>query len=161
DLAERFFSISPYAEYKNFFNVRVLFVPSAQSGADHPACPSDPSTVDPKKGQTADTAFDATYCGNGVVRGVTVNTAKVLAQAAVAPETDRIAVIVNDDEYGGSGGPVWVTSTHRQAFEIAQHENGHSFAGLTDEYTSAFPGFPKCSDVSGSRPCEPNATDQT
>jgi hypothetical protein len=158
-LAERFFSITPYAEYREYFNVRALFVASVQSGADHPNCPTDVG-VDPKRGQFADTAFDATYCGNGVIRGVTVNTAKVLTQAAAAPETDRVAVIVNDDEYGGSGGFVWVTSTHPQSVEIAHHENGHSFAGLTDEYTSPFPGYPRCSDLGGPA-CEPNATDET
>jgi uncharacterized repeat protein (TIGR01451 family) len=44
---------------------------------------------------------------------------------------------------------------------VARHEFGHTFSRLTDEYTSAYPGFPACSDLGGPSPCEANATDQT
>ena len=33
---DEFFNITPYKEYKNYFNVTYLFNPSPQSGADHP-----------------------------------------------------------------------------------------------------------------------------
>jgi hypothetical protein len=160
-LMNSFFSISPYREYGSFVNSVALFTPSAQSGADHPHCSDPASNDDPKRGTLVNTAFDATYCGNGTFRGVTVNAAKVYEAAAAYPEWDRIGVIVNDGTYGGSGGPVWVVSTHAQAAEIAQHEFGHSFSGLTDEYTSPWSGATFCSDAAGSRPCEPNATDDT
>ena len=156
-LTQSFFAISPYREYAGFVNVVALFTPSAQSGADHPPCPD--AARDPQRGTMVDTAFDATYCGNGTFRGVTVNASKVYAAASAYPEWDRIGVVVNDGTYGGSGGPVWVVSTHAQATEIAQHEFGHSFSGLTDEYTSPWSGARFCSDLAGSSPCEPNATD--
>ena len=158
-LTQSFFAISPYREYAGFVNVVALFTPSAQSGADHPHCAD--GTDDPKRGQMVDTAFDATYCGNGAFRGVTVNASKVYEAAAGYPEWDRVGVIVNDGTYGGSGGPVWVVSTHAQATEIAHHEFGHSFSGLTDEYTSPWAGATFCSDLGGRSPCEPNATDDT
>jgi hypothetical protein len=160
-LAQSFSAISPYREYAGFVNVVALFTPSAQRGADHPFCSDPASHDDPKAGTIVDTAFDATYCGNGAFRGVTVNVSKVYEAAAAYPEWDRIGVIVNDDTYGGSGGPVWVVSTHMQGTEIAQHEFGHSFSGLTDEYTSPWSGATFCSDLAGFNPCEPNATDST
>lgn len=160
-LMQSFFSISPYREYGGFVNTVALFTPSAQSGADHPQCSDPASNGDPKRGTIVDTAFDATYCGNGTFRGITINASKVYAAAAAYPEWDRIGVVVNDDTYGGSGGPVWVVSTNARANEIAQHEFGHSFSGLTDEYTSPWSGATFCSDVSGVRACEPNATDET
>ena len=159
-LTQSFYAISPYREYAGFVNVVALFTPSAQSGADHPICADAPSD-DPRRGQMVNTAFDATYCGNGTFRGVTINASKVYEAASAYPEWDRIGVIVNDGTYGGSGGPVWVVSTHAQAPEIAQHEFGHSFSGLTDEYTSPWSGATFCSDVGRGTPCEPNATDDT
>jgi len=160
-ITQNFFAISPYREYAGFVNVVALFTPSAQPGADHPLCSDPTSNDDPKRGTMVSTAFDATYCGNGTFRGVTVNVSKVYDAAAAYPEWDRIGVIVNDDTYGGSGGPIWVVSTHMQGTEIAQHEFGHSFSGLTDEYTSPWAGATFCSDVAGRSPCEPNATDGT
>jgi hypothetical protein len=160
-LSQSFFAISPYREYAGFVNVVALFTPSAQAGADHPPCSDPASNDDPKRGTMVNTAFDATYCGNGTFRGVTINASKVYEAAAAYPEWDRIGVIVNDGTYGGSGGPIWVVSTHAQATEIAQHEFGHSFTGLTDEYTSPWSGATFCSDIAGSRACEPNATDHT
>jgi len=35
------FSQSPFLEYKNYFNVYVILVPSQESGADHPATAND------------------------------------------------------------------------------------------------------------------------
>jgi IgA Peptidase M64 len=160
-LMASFFAIPPYRDYAGYFNLVALFVPSAQSGADHPPCSDPASNDDPKRGQSVDTAFDARYCGNGVFRGVTINPVKVYAAAAAYPEWDRIGVIVNDDTYGGSGGPVWVVSTNGAANEIAQHEFGHTFARLTDEYTSAWSGATFCSDLGSTFACEPNATDET
>ena len=84
----------------------------------------------------------------------------MLAAAAAAADWDHILVLVNDPTYGGSGGSVAVLSTHPSAVNIAQHEYGHSFTGLADEYSTAFPGYPICSDVTSPH-CEANVTDQT
>ncbi len=43
---------------------------------------------------------------------------------------------------------------------LAQHEFGHTFTDLADEYTTPYPGFPPCSDRFGPA-CEPNVTDET
>jgi hypothetical protein len=83
----------------------------------------------------------------------------VLAAAAAVPDWDEILLIVNDPTYGGSGGSVSVISMHSLAVDIAQHEYGHVFTGLADEYDDPYPGFPTCSDISGPV-CEVNVTDR-
>ncbi|HYI09502.1 MAG TPA: M64 family metallopeptidase [Thermoanaerobaculia bacterium] len=159
NLAADFFTAQPYGAYQNYLNVTSYFVPSVQSGADHPNC-SD-GGPDPKEGTFVDTAFDSTYCTAGIQRLLTANDTKVYTAAAAVPDWDKIIVLVNDTMYGGAGGPVGVVSTHDAAVGLAQHEFGHSFTGLADEYAWPFPGYPGCSDISGSTPCEPNVTDVT
>jgi hypothetical protein len=51
-------------------------------------------------------------------------------------------------------------SMHPSAPQIVQHEFGHTFTRLADEYSTAYPGYPACSDTPGSTsPCEPNVSD--
>ena len=169
-LHDAFFNLTPYKEYQSFVNWTTGFVASNQSGADHPpyqagcttsTCCADPEAQsDPFAGQFVNTAFSATFCPFQIHRLVTVNDGAVLAAAAAYPDWDKIVVVVNDSVYGGSGGGISVTSTHPQAPQIVLHEYGHSFTGLADEYSSPYPGFPACSDISGGAPCEANVTNQ-
>lgn len=170
-LHDSFFGLTPYHEYQSFVNWTTGFIASAQSGADHPpyqagcttsSCCADASANgDPLSGHFVSTAFNARFCTAQIQRLVTVNQSSVLAAAAAYPGWDKIFVVVNDTTYGGSGGDMAVTSTHAQAKQIILHEFGHSFSQLADEYSSAYPGFPACSDISGNAPCEPNVTNQT
>lgn len=173
NLLNSFFSITPYREYRNYVNVWMLFVASEESGADQPAydarcadygmtqsCCRDTGAMD-RPSRFVDTAFDATYCSYDTQRLLTVNMEKVLAAAANAPAWDKLFVLVNDATYGGSGGAVGVASTNALAVEVAQHEYGHSFTNLADEYEMAYPGYPTCSDTWGLVPCEANVTDQS
>ena len=170
-LHDSFFGLTPYHEYQSFVNWTTGFIASAQSGADHPpyqagctnsSCCSDSDAIgDPLAGHYVNTAFSAQFCTSQIQRLVTVNQSLVLAAAAAYPGWDKIFVVVNDTTYGGSGGNISVTSTHAQAKQIILHEFGHSFSHLADEYSSAYPGFPACSDISGTAPCEANVTNQT
>jgi len=174
DLVSAFFDVTPYDEYRNYVNVSMLFTASSESGADQPpydascteyarvqSCCGDSSAVG-EGSNVVSTAFDATFCSYDVQRLVTVNVGKVFAAAAAAPDWDEILVLVNDPTYGGSGGSVATISTHPLAVDVAQHEYGHSFTDLADEYTTPFPGFPPCSDVGGGgAACESNVTDET
>ncbi len=172
NMENSFFSITPYAQYANFVRVTRLFVASNQSGADHPpysascagdnpACCADTLMLsDPLRGQYRDTAFGARYCAYNIHRLLVVNSSAVYAAAAAVPTWDRILVLVNDGTYGGSGGFLSVSSVHPSAVDVARHEFGHSFTRLADEYESAYPGYPACSDVTGPA-CEANVTDQT
>ena len=154
--AGQFLSISPYNDYRNAFNFKALFVASNQSGASKPSCPETPGSPV----VTVDTALKATFCSNGIRRLVTVDPIATYNYASAVPDWDLILVIVNDPEYGGSGGGYAVVTMNGNSVQVAQHEFGHTFTRLADEYTDPYPSYPPCSDASGSsRPCEPNVTD--
>jgi len=146
-LIARMFLQDPYREYQTYFNVHRIDVTSAQSGADHP---------DRNPKVYVNTAFDATYNCAGTQRLVCVNQTRVREVARntlAANQYDMIVVLVNDPEYGGSGGSVAVGSTHPQVVELVLHELGHSFGFLADEY-----------DVGGTNcnlPSEPSAVNST
>jgi hypothetical protein len=169
-LLGEFFAPEPFGHYRNFVNWRPRFFASNQSGADHPpfqagctaitCCADAAAQSDPRAGTFVDTAFDARFCASNVHRLLVINASKVQAAAANVPAWDKIVVLVNDPVYGGSGGNFAVGSTNTSAAQVMVHEYGHSFTRLADEYSSAFPGFPACSDIAGS-PCEANVTDQS
>lgn len=140
------FNEEPLKEYQRYFNVHRIDVISNQSGADHPAALGDGScgyVYDfgnrfPKGGICRNTALDATY-GTGLdTRVLTTNFSKVnfIAQSSLMDtQYDLILVIVNDPEYGGTGGTHATFSTNFYSLELALHELGHTFARLADEYT--------------------------
>jgi len=149
-LVSKFFADEPYKEYQRYFNVHRVDVTSAESGSDHP------ESVPPI---SKNTAFDSTYNCGGIARLVCISTSKVLAVAAASlspSQRDILIVLVNDAQYGGSGGAVPVASTHPSSSEIMLHELGHSFGGLADEYDTS---PPTC--VNTIEPAEANATRQT
>jgi hypothetical protein len=141
-LVDYIFSQTPWREYAPYINVYAVDVVSNQSGADHPST-----------GTYVDTALDGTFDSHGIERLLTVDEDKAFAAAASAPAYDAVLVVVNDPQYGGSGGSVAVSSTHEFAPEIALHELAHMAAGLADEYDDPYPGYP-------SGDSEPNVTFQ-
>ena len=145
----QFFNSHPFNEYRNFFNVHRIDVVSSQSGADHP-----------ERSVSVNTALDATYNCNGIQRLVCVNIGKVftvLGNSVNPTQRDIVIVIVNDPEYGGSGGSIAVTSTNVEVLELILHELGHSFGLLADEYGGPPP--PSCNNTF--EPSAPNATKTT
>jgi IgA Peptidase M64/Calx-beta domain len=150
-LLQRLFLQEPFKEYQRFFNVHRIDVVSSQSGADHPER-NPPVSVN--------TALSAAYnCGN-IQRLICVNTSQVntIAGNTLAPtQRDMIWVLVNDPEYGGSGGAIAVASTHTEVVELVLHELGHSFGFLADEYGGPPP--PSC--VNNVEPSQANATRET
>ena len=145
----QFFNSDPFHEYRSFFNVHRIDVVSSQSGADHP-----------ERSVSVNTALDATYNCSGIQRLICVNLGKVftvLANSVTPSQRDIVIVIVNDPEYGGSGGSVAVTSTNVEVLELILHELGHSFGLLADEYGGPPP--PSC--VNTIEPSAPNATKTT
>lgn len=129
------FNTTPFKEYKNYFNVVIIKVPSAQSGAKHPATATDVNEpVIPVS--NPNNYFGSTFDYGGIHRLlVPVNNAAVSAVLANNfPQYDQVLMIVNSTEYGGSGGAFATSSINSSAPEIAMHELAHSFAGLADEY---------------------------
>jgi hypothetical protein len=144
-----FFNNEPFHEYRNFFNVHRIDVVSSQSGADHP-----------ERASFVNTALDATYNCSGIQRLICVNNGKVftiLGNSVTPSQRDIILVVVNDAEYGGSGGSVAVTSTNSEVIELILHELGHSFGLLADEYGGPPP--PACDN--SIEPPQANATKAT
>jgi len=138
----------PFNEYQKYFNVHRIDVASMESGADHP-----------ETGVYKNTAFDATYNCSGVQSLICISNSKVatvLGNSIQPNQMDIVIVVVNDLEYGGSGGQYAVASLHTDSQEIILHELGHSFGLLADEYTSS---PPPCNNTV--EPPEPNVTMQT
>lgn len=138
-------------------NLYRLDVASDESGADDPDCNGEGA------GTTADTYFDATFCGGSgtIHRLLTVNNALVLSTvAAHVPQYHGIVVIVNSTLWGGSGGSVATTSLAGNWHSIALHELGHTPFGLADEYDYwAGCGIDEDRDnYAGGEPSQPNVT---
>jgi hypothetical protein len=145
-------TLPPWSSYSNYFNVFAISVASAQSGSDH----YTPTT------NLVNTYFNSTFDSYGTQRLLTIppndhdgnyndgyGKVDALLQQLM-PEYDIAGLIVNDPAYGGSGGHYLLASLNSSSAEIFNHEIGHTFAKLGDEYSSAYPGYP---DVE-----EPNTT---
>ncbi len=80
-----------------------------------------------------------------------------VVNAHLAPDQhDTVIVLVNDEEYGGSGGGVSVSSTGPEMGETLLHELGHTLGLLADEYGGG--GGPDCF---ATEPWEVNVTTVT
>jgi hypothetical protein len=122
--------ISPYDEYSAYFNVYKVKVISQQSGSDHP--PRD----------YRNTALGTYYGCDGIDRLICADDDSVYAAAQSVPWYDQIAVLVNDDVYGGSGGSYLIAYNGYWGAGVFMHELGHSFANLADEYLYGnYPGY--------------------
>ena len=129
------FKTSPYQEYKNYFNVFIIKVPSVESGVTHPATATD-VTEPAFPASTVNTYFNTTFDYASIHRLVvpTKVSAIISVLAANFPAYDQVLVIANSAQYGGSGGTYAAFTVNQSSIEIAMHEIGHSFAGLADEY---------------------------
>ena len=121
------FSNSPIAGYQEHFNAFAISVASAESGSDHPS-----------RGIYRNTYFGSSYDNAGIARYLTVPQRQPVYNILYQfiPQYDLVVILVNDEEYGGSGGRFMTISKHSATAEIVRHELGHSFANLGDEYTT-------------------------
>ena len=125
-LLTRFFAEEPFHTYRRYFNVHRIDVVSAESGSDHPA-----SNV------YRNTALGSSFDCAGITRLICVDMVAVndvLVRSVTADQHDLTIVLVNDPEYGGSGGQVATGSIHADVVEIMLHETGHTLGLLADEY---------------------------
>lgn len=132
--SEVFFGESPYKEYKNFFNVHIIKVPSNESGASHPG-DADDEPINSSPLFDIDNYFESTFDSYGVHRGLASNN-RIVNNVLIDnfPAYDIALVLVNSPYYGGTGGEIAVSSLHTNGMQTAIHEIGHSFANLIDEY---------------------------
>ena len=129
------FSEAPYRQYRAYFNVFAIRVPSAQSGTSHPHTATDCGTSTLPTG-TVNTYFRTTFDNAGIHRAVVTNGQAALGAvlAASFPRYSRAIVMVNTSEYGGTGGNSITMSANATAPQTLLHELGHTFAYLADEY---------------------------
>ena len=126
DFLPEFFNEVPMRQYASYFNVYKVDVVSQDSGVDH----------DPVFPLERDTALDMGFSCFGIDRLLCVDVSKAQGFAANAPGQDLVMAIANSSKYGGAGYSSLSTFSggNGNAFEIALHEIGHSFANLADEY---------------------------
>ncbi|MCL5130132.1 MULTISPECIES: M64 family metallopeptidase [unclassified Algibacter] len=144
------FNESPFKEYANYFNVHIIYVPSNESGADHPGESDEPletpdAPISPIT--NVDTYFNATYDSFGAHRrlfyeldGDYANQTEVKINSVLAdnfPTYDQALILVNSDVYGASGGEFPMSYTGYWGPKTVIHELGHSMFDLKDEY---YPG---------------------
>jgi hypothetical protein len=136
-LVSAFLGRSPWDVAFGVANVYRIDVSSNQSGSDN-----DPF------GTLKDTYFNSSFWVSGIERLLAID-GTGYARAIAAADTyvgpgvwDAIFVLVNSTKYGGSGGSIAVSSVHPSANEIILHEYGHTYAGLADEYSDPYPGYP-------------------
>ena len=122
--SNNWFQQTPFQEYKNFFNVFTINVPSNVSGAA-----TDPDDI-------IDNYFGSSFNYGGIQRLLfpTKQSKVITVLANNFPAYDQVIMLVNSPIYGGSGGWVATASTHSSSSEVAIHEIGHSFSNLGDEY---------------------------
>lgn len=131
-----FLSEPPYDSYHTYFNVHRIDVPSNESGA---------SRAD---GVQRDTALGTFYNCASIQRLICGNDQRVtelVEQFTTADQRDIVVIVVNDPEYGGSGGRYAYASMHDVAIDLVLHETGHSFGRLADEYDTSGNQTPNCS----------------
>jgi len=147
-LSQHLFTVSPFKERANDFNVWALSVPTVESGV------SRPST-----GVHHASKLGTRYDIFGSERYVLTLDNRALREIAQYAPYEFIEILVNNETYGG-GGIFGQFSTAAASNEWADylfvHEFGHHFAGLADEYYTS----PVAYAASGTRmePWEPNAT---
>ncbi|MCK6618878.1 MAG: T9SS type A sorting domain-containing protein [Calditrichaceae bacterium] len=126
EFTDHLFSTSPYDEYQSYFNVHLIYVISAERGADHPE--ANPPVY-------RNTALGAYYNCYNTPRLICLDEDTVYAIAnATLPFYDKIIVLVNDPVYGGAGGAISISYNGAWGKWVFNHEFGHSFGYLLDEY---------------------------
>jgi hypothetical protein len=123
---------SPYKEYKKYFNIFTIQVPSPESGVKHPRSASDCSNL---PASNPNNFYGSSFDVGGIHRLLSPNTSLVTTVLANNfPSYDQVYIVANSSEYGGAGGIFAIFSTNASSGEIGLHEGGHSFGSLGDEY---------------------------
>lgn len=128
------FTKEPWQQYRSYCNVYRIEIASNQSGCDN----GNASGVNGFRDTYFNTGFNTssvpqllTFGSGGLTKAFNLLNAHV-------PEYDVPVVLVNDTKYGGAGGGISVASVHSSSAAVVEHEIGHSFALLADEYDTEY-----------------------
>lgn len=129
------FSREPWREYRTYCNVYRIEVASAESGCDH----GDSSGPDGWRDTWFETGFHDPAVPQWIISTFIGESRAYQLLNHWLPEYDIAVILVNDTRYGGSGGPLTIVTTHPLGPAVIEHELGHSFAQLADEYDADYP----------------------
>ncbi|MBI1875968.1 MAG: IgA Peptidase M64 [Acidobacteria bacterium] len=148
-LVDSLFGTEPFRSRRADFNVRLLELPSAESGVNRP-----------QVGQFRRTPVSAEYNIFDSERYVLTLDNRALRDAASAAPYEFIEMLVNEQHYGGGG----IFNDHATASVdtgfasyVFVHEFGHHFAGLADEYYTSDVAY-ETGAAEHPEPWEPNVT---
>ncbi len=131
ELVDYFFTIPPYNVNKQYFNTHIVYTQSVQRGAYHGDIPANAKTA-------LKSYFPAVFPERLLSVGDPAAMYRYVEKAVPRAKANIVVVIVNDEQYGGSGGQYATMSVNAEAEKyLFVHETGHSFANLADEYVEA------------------------
>ena len=125
------FTREPWQQYRSYCNVYRIEIASNESGTDNGAGGGDRDTYFDSGFRTANISQLLTLTSTGRSRAYSLLNTHV-------PEYDVPVVLVNDTKYGGAGGSISTASINGSSAAVVEHEIGHSFAGLADEYDTNY-----------------------
>jgi hypothetical protein len=134
--ANNFLDDPPFRQYKSYFNLMAIKVPSLESGSDHPRTAPDCPPASEHPALTVNTFFNTTFDSFNIHRLLVANDAAAVYNviANYFPLFDHKVILANTNFYGGSGGENTVASLHPSVNELVLHESAHAFGNLSDEY---------------------------
>jgi hypothetical protein len=144
-----FFATEPYASCQESFNIYGVLLPSVESGVD-----------EPRSNSFRNTALNASFNALGSERYLLTEDNKSMRDIAGHVPYDALFIMVNHTRYGGGGiyNTFCTFTSDNQWYDyLLQHEFGHSFAGLADEYYTSETAYNDFY-AAGIEPCEPNIT---
>jgi hypothetical protein len=145
---EALFSISPFREHRNEFNVWGLCPAAEESGISRPS-----------SGIYRRSPVGASYDTFGTERYVLTTENRTLRDIASFAPYEFIEILVNGQTYGGGGifnQYATVAIDNLWAGYVGVHEFGHQFAGLADEYYTSDVAY--LAEEKKTEPWEPNVT---
>jgi hypothetical protein len=148
-LVAAMFATPPYDRHARDFNVRLLFVPTAQAGLSNP-----------RKNVWHESVYGLSFNAFDSDRYVLTLQDRKLREIAAQAPYDALILLFNDRKYGGGGiYNLWCSAAAdtEPAPYIFVHEFGHSFAGLADEYYTSQVSYEDLQPA-GVEPWEPNVT---
>jgi len=143
------FEEEPFKSEKNKFNVKAVFIPSAESGTDIPG-----------ENIYKNTAFNSSFYTFDLPRYLSTTDMRSVYDAAATVPYDHVYLLVNSNRYGGGGFYNFVsvcTANNELTKEVFIHEFGHGFAGLGDEYYNSSVAYNDFYNLE-IEPWEPNLT---